>query len=93
MAKKQFFISAEEGLHARPAAALVSEANRFHCELSLEFKDKTVNLKSILGVMGLGIPTRSDITIHADGQDEQEALLGLAALLLAKDMIDADRSS
>lgn len=29
MAKKQFFITAEEGLHARPAAALVSEANRF----------------------------------------------------------------
>lgn len=89
MAKKQFFITAEEGLHARPAAALVSEANRFHCELSLEFKDRTVNLKSILGVMGLGIPTRSTITIHADGQDAQEAILGTATLLEEQGMIDS----
>ncbi|PKG45581.1 MULTISPECIES: HPr family phosphocarrier protein [unclassified Planococcus (in: firmicutes)] len=89
MAKKQFFITAEEGLHARPAAALVSEANRFHCELSLEFKDRTVNLKSILGVMGLGIPTRSTITIHADGQDAQEAILGTATLLEAQGMINS----
>lgn len=89
MEKKQFVITAEEGLHARPAAALVSEANRFHCELSLEFKNRTVNLKSILGVMGLGIPTNSTITIHADGQDEQEAIRGAAALLQAKGMIDS----
>lgn len=89
MEKKQFVITAEEGLHARPAAALVSEANRFHCELSLEFKNRTVNLKSILGVMGLGIPTNSTITIHADGQDEQEAIRGAAALLHAKGMIDS----
>jgi len=89
MAKKQFFITAEEGLHARPAAALVSEANRFQCELSLEFKNRTVNLKSILGVMGLGIPTGSAITIHADGQDEQQAILGTAALLVAKGMVDS----
>lgn len=91
MAKKQFFITAEEGLHARPAAALVSEANRFQSELSLEFKNRTVNLKSILGVMGLGIPTRSTITIHADGPDEQEAIAGTSALLFDKGMIDADQ--
>ncbi|AUD13902.1 phosphocarrier protein HPr [Planococcus sp. MB-3u-03] len=86
---KTVFITAEEGLHARPAAALVSEANRFHCELSLEFKDRTVNLKSILGVMGLGIPTRSTITIHADGQDAQKAILGTATLLEAQGMINS----
>ncbi|MDE0584407.1 HPr family phosphocarrier protein [Planococcus sp. A6] len=91
MAKKQFFITAEEGLHARPAAALVSEANRFQSELSLEFKNRTVNLKSILGVMGLGIPTRSTITIHADGPDEQEAIARTSALLFEKSMIDADQ--
>nr|WP_240616398.1 HPr family phosphocarrier protein [Planococcus maitriensis] len=37
----------------------------------MEFKNRIVNLKSILGVMGLGIPARSAITIHADGQDAQ----------------------
>ncbi|WP_211654216.1 HPr family phosphocarrier protein [Planococcus alpniumensis] len=89
MAKKQFFITAEEGLHARPAAALVSEANRFQSELSLEFKNRTVNLKSILGVMGLGIPTRSTVTIHADGEDAQQAILGTTALLEAQGMIDS----
>ena len=91
MAKKQFVITAEEGLHARPAAALVSEANRFQSELSLEFKNRTVNLKSILGVMSLGIPTRSTIIIHADGPDEQQALVAATELLLAKDMIDAEQ--
>lgn len=91
MNKKQFTITAEEGLHARPAAALVSEANRFHSELSLEFKDRTVNLKSILGVMGLGIPTRSTITIYADGPDEQQAIIAASELLLAKGMIDTEQ--
>ncbi|MFP3357406.1 HPr family phosphocarrier protein [Planococcus sp. SIMBA_143] len=89
MANKQFFITAEEGLHARPAAALVSEANRFQSELSLEFKNRTVNLKSILGVMGLGIPTRSTITIHADGEDAQQAIRGTTSLLEAHGMIDS----
>lgn len=89
MINQQFTIISEQGLHARPAAALVGEANRFKSELALEFNTKRANLKSILGVMSIGIPVGSTIIISADGVDEEAALQGTAALLQTHGMIDS----
>lgn len=88
MAEQHFVIAAEEGLHARPAAALVGEANRFASEMTLVFKDKTVNLKSILGVMSLGIPVNSAITIKAQGPDEKEAIDSVRQLLKRQNLLE-----
>uniref|UniRef100_UPI001CBABBEA HPr family phosphocarrier protein n=1 Tax=Chryseobacterium sp. GVT01B TaxID=2862675 RepID=UPI001CBABBEA len=51
MAEKQFKVTAETGIHARQATLLVQTASRFDSEINLEYKGKTVNLKSIMGVM------------------------------------------
>ncbi len=74
MVEKQFTIIDEAGIHARPAAMLVSVANKFTSDIKLAHNEKDVNLKSILGVMSLGISLGADFKIKADGADEQEAL-------------------
>lgn len=55
MVEKQFKVIAETGIHARPATVLVQTASKFEADIQLEYKGKKVNLKSIMGVMSLGI--------------------------------------
>lgn len=74
MTEKQFTITDEAGMHARPASALVGSVSNFKSDIQLEFKGKKVNLKSILGVMSLGISSGSIVTILTDGEDEIEAM-------------------
>lgn len=74
MVQKQFKVVAETGIHARPATLLVQAASKFDSEIHLEYKEKKVNLKSIMGVMSLGIGQGADIAISAEGSDEQDAL-------------------
>ena len=81
MAEKQFKIIAETGIHARPATLLVQAASKFESDINLEYKGKKVNLKSIMGVMSLGVGQGADITISAVGGDEQEALASLEETL------------
>ncbi|MBW8348729.1 phosphocarrier protein HPr [Bacillus sp. IITD106] len=78
--EKQFTVTSDTGIHARPATMLVQTASRFSSDIQLEYKDKKVNLKSIMGVMSLGIGKGVQITISADGSDEQEAMAGIEEL-------------
>ncbi len=81
MAEKQFKVIAETGIHARPATLLVQTASKFDSEINLEYKGKKVNLKSIMGVMSLGVGQGADIKITAEGNDAQEALNSLEETL------------
>jgi phosphocarrier protein HPr len=81
MVEKLFKVTAETGIHARPATLLVQTASRFDSEIYLEFKDKKVNLKSIMGVMSLGVGQGADIKISAEGSDEVDALNSLEETL------------
>ena len=74
MEKKEFTIIAETGIHARPATLLVQAASRFASEINLEYKGKSVNLKSIMGVMSLGVGQGADVTFTTEGEDEVEAM-------------------
>ncbi|WP_124058017.1 phosphocarrier protein HPr [Vaginisenegalia massiliensis] len=74
MEKKEFHVVAETGIHARPATLLVQTASKFSSDLNLEYKGKSVNLKSIMGVMSLGVGQGADVVISAEGADEQEAI-------------------
>ncbi|MDR1522087.1 MAG: phosphocarrier protein HPr [Streptococcaceae bacterium] len=74
---KEFHIVAETGIHARPATLLVQTAAKFSSETNLEYKGKTVNLKSIMGVMSLGVGQDADVKISVEGADEVEAMAGI----------------
>ena len=78
MEKKEFNVIAETGIHARPATLLVQTASKFASDINLEYKGKSVNLKSIMGVMSLGVGQGADVVITAEGADEVEAIAAVA---------------
>lgn len=78
MEKRDFHIIAETGIHARPATLLVQAASKFGSDINLEYDGKSVNLKSIMGVMSLGVGQNADVTITAEGDDEKDALDAIA---------------
>ncbi len=78
MEKKDFHVIAETGIHARPATLLVQSASKFNSDITLAYNDKSVNLKSIMGVMSLGVGQGSDVTITAEGADEADAIKAVA---------------
>lgn len=80
MISKQFKVITETGIHARPATLLVQEASKHSSDIQLDYNDKKVNVKSIMGVMSLGIGMNAEFTITADGSDEEEAMQGIVAL-------------
>jgi len=69
------------GLHARAAAKLVTLASRFNCTVELEYEQKIVNGKSIMGVMMLAASKGTIITLIADGTDETEAIEAVIKLI------------
>ncbi|AEH48786.1 phosphocarrier protein HPr [Parageobacillus thermoglucosidasius] len=81
MAEKVFTVTSESGIHARPATILVQTASKFNSDLNLEYNGKTVNLKSIMGVMSLGIPKGAQIKITAEGADAADAMAALTETL------------
>lgn len=78
--KKEFTIISEVGLHARPATLLVQHASRFTCEVNIDYKGKQVNVKSIMGVMSLGMPKDAEFTVMTEGHDEEEAMESITKL-------------
>lgn len=81
MSKKTFTVTADTGIHARPATLLVQAASKYASDINLEFNNKKVNLKSIMGVMSLGIGKGAEIVISAEGSDEEAALQAIETLL------------
>ena len=68
------------GLHARPAARLVSTAGRFTAEVTLLKDGRRANAKSINQVATLGVRHGDTITVSAGGPDATAALAALQAL-------------
>lgn len=79
------------GFHARAAARFVAEASRFEAQITVIFKDKEMDGKSILGLLLLAAPCGASIQIRAHGRDEKEALRALA-LVIAAGFGEATRS-
>ena len=84
MIKKNMTIKIPTGLEARPVAILVQEASKFDSSVYIESGTKRVNAKSIMGVMTLGLAAGEDVTVVAEGPDEEEAIAGIEKYLSAK---------
>ena len=81
MISEQITIVNKLGLHARAAAKLVSTASAFQSVVELEKGSQRINAKSIMGVMMLAASKGTEIIIHADGDDEQDAMSSLRELI------------
>jgi phosphotransferase system HPr (HPr) family protein len=71
----------EVGLHARPAAEFVKTAKQFGSAIKVTHGEREANAKSILSVLTLGVDQGAVITLHAEGEDANQALEALQALV------------
>jgi phosphocarrier protein len=69
------------GLHARAAARLVNCASDYASEIIVIKGTRSVNGKSIMGVLTLAAATGTELVIEADGTDEKQALKAVVELI------------
>jgi catabolite repression HPr-like protein len=74
MITKSMTVNIPKGLDARPVALLVQVASQYESSIYLEIQEKKVNAKSIMGMMSLALAEGEQITIIANGPDEQDAV-------------------
>ncbi|MBP3458590.1 MAG: HPr family phosphocarrier protein [Lachnospiraceae bacterium] len=77
MIQKSMQIQLANGLEARPVAVLVQKASMFDSEIYIEAEGKKVNAKSIMGMMSLGLNMGEEVTVIANGKDEEDAVANL----------------
>ncbi|MBZ9687882.1 HPr family phosphocarrier protein [Clostridium estertheticum] len=67
-------VSNPKGLHARPATLLVRKAASFKSDIGLEYMGKKANIKSLIGILSLGVGPNNLVNVIANGADEKLAL-------------------
>lgn len=82
---REIIITNPQGLHARPAAALVEQMRSFDCEVSVEVGAKSANAASIMSVLALGAATGDTARVTAEGIDAQAALDAVEKILTSAD--------
>ena len=74
MVTKDMIIEIKNGLAARPVALFVQVASQFDSSIYVEYENKKVNAKSIMGMMALGLNTGEKVQVSAEGNDEEAAI-------------------
>ncbi len=81
MIYKELVINNYDGLKAKAAASFVQVANQYDSQILIEFSNKKINAKSIMGLLSLGVKYGESIYVFANGKDEKEAVAALAELV------------
>ncbi|PRR80226.1 Phosphocarrier protein HPr [Clostridium liquoris] len=81
MVSREVVVNSSTGLHARPATLLVKKASSFKSDISIEFKGKKANVKSLIGVLSLAVTRDSKVTVIASGDDEALAVEEISKLI------------
>ena len=79
--KRRVTILNELGLHARAATRLVECANGFDCEVLLHNGHRSVDGKSIMGLLTLAAGPGMEVDIETRGADEERAMDALCELI------------
>lgn len=81
--RKDVIIQMSNSMEATPIAHLVQLANQFSSRIYFEKDEKKVNAKSIMGMMSLVLTSGSNVTIFAEGEDQEKAIAELEQFLSA----------
>jgi phosphocarrier protein len=81
MPKAEVPIVNKLGLHARASAKLTQLAGSYPCEVWMERNGRRINAKSIMGVMMLAAGKGSSIVVDTEGEQADEALSAILALI------------
>ena len=81
MVSKEVLVKSSTGLHARPATLLVKKASSFKSDMSIEYNGKKANVKSLIGVLSLGVAKGAALKVIASGVDETLAVEEVSKLI------------
>ena len=81
MIKTSVVVKADPGFDGRPIALLVQEASQYASKVYIQVADKNINAKSIMGMMTLGLDAGEEITLSANGEDEEAAMSSIEQYL------------
>jgi catabolite repression HPr-like protein len=81
MIVKDIKVSIEKGLHARPAADLVKNLNKFQSSVEFKVNEKKLNPKSVISLMASVIKQGDVIRVNVNGLDEEETMNWLVNFL------------
>ena len=84
MTEKILTVLNRAGIHARPAALIAQTANKFASEISIEKDSAAVNAKSIMGVITMAAGYNTQLTLRAEGPDENQAVAAITQLFESK---------
>lgn len=79
--KKEITVNTSSVYDARALAELVGLANEFSSKIMIDMEKRCINVKSIMGVMGLGLDRGKVITIEAEGEDDTAAVAAIEEFL------------
>ena len=85
MVSQNITVQISSGIETRPIAMIVQLASQFRSEIHLEDVNRSINAKSIMGMMTMGIDSGDKLTVVANGSDEEEALKQMVAYLSQND--------
>jgi len=84
MAEKIVKVLNRAGIHARPSAMLVQATKNFISNIYIEKDSYRINAKSIMGIITLGAGYGTELTIIAEGEDEEAAVETMVKLFESK---------
>ncbi|MEO6075537.1 MAG: HPr family phosphocarrier protein [Dokdonella sp.] len=84
MLERDITVSNRLGLHARASAKLVQTLQPYQANLFIVYRGKEVNAKSIMGVMMLAAGLGAQLTLRAEGEEEEAAMAALVDLFERK---------
>lgn len=85
MLEKKVVVALQQGLHARPASQFAKTASSFESDIRIGKGENLVNAKSIIGVLTLAVEEGEEITLTAEGPDEQQGIETLERYLVGQE--------
>ncbi len=81
MVSKKIVVDIPAGLHLRPVSILCNRSIDFNSSIMIKKNEKSVNAKSVLGILSAGVKYGDEIELICDGSDEEEALETLSLMI------------
>ena len=77
MTSKEIIVTRDGGLKEQYAALFIRNANEYQSQIRIRLGEKSVNAKSLLGVLSMGVRRGAVLTVTAEGPDEEDAVNAL----------------
>lgn len=81
IAEREVLIKSTNGIHAALASKIVQAASKYSVDIVLYYKNRTVDVKSILGLMSLAVPHGENVRLVATGENAEAAIADIEEVL------------